>query len=149
MPNLNYNRVILGGRLTAEPELKSTQSGVKVTTFSVAVNRRGAKDGQQQSDFINCVAWRERAELIVKFFTKGSSILIEGELQTRTWKDNDGNNRYATEVIVSQVYFVDSKSENPANSAPSVIPGYQPQTQFGAIGTPNFEEMDKDDDLPF
>ncbi len=149
MANLNFNRVILGGRLTAAPELKSTQSGTKVTTFTVAVNRRGAKDGQQQSDFINCVAWKERAEFVTKFFGKGSSILVEGELQTRKWQDAQGNDRYSTEVIVSQVNFVDSKSENPANSAPSVIPGYQPQTQFGAIGTPNFEEMDKDDELPF
>ena len=149
MANLNFNRVILGGRLTAVPELKSTQSGTKVTTFTVAVNRRGAKDGQQQSDYINCVAWKERAEFIVKYFTKGSSILLEGELQTRTWKDENGNNRYATEVIVSQTNFVDSKNENPSNSAPSVIPGYQPQTQFGAIGMPKFEEMDKDDDLSF
>ncbi len=146
MANLNFNRVILGGRLTAAPELKSTQSGTKVTTFTVAVNRRASKDGQQQSDFINCVAWQERAELIVKFFTKGSSILVEGEIQTRTWKDSDGNDRYATEVNVSQVHFVDSKSENPMNNAPSVIPGYQPQTQFGA---PKFEEMSSDEDLPF
>lgn len=149
MANLNFNRVILGGRLTAAPELKSTQSGTKVTTFTVAVNRRGAKDGEQTATYVDCVAWKERAEFVTKFFGKGSSILVEGELQTRKWPDAQGNDRYSTEVIVSQVNFVDSKSENPANSAPSVIPGYQPQTQFGAIGTPKFEEMDKDDDLPF
>lgn len=150
MANLNFNRVILGGRLTAAPELKSTQSGTKVTTFTVAVNRRASKDGQQQSDFINCVAWKERAELITKYFVKGSSILIEGELQTRKWKDGQGNDRYSTEVIVSQIYFVDSKSESPTattyagNSVSSAAPSYAPVT-----APPQFEEMDKDDDLPF
>lgn len=146
MANLSYNKVILGGRLTATPELKSTQSGTKVTTFTVAMNKRGAKDGEQTATYVDCVAWKERAEFVVKYFTKGSSILLEGELQTRTWKDNDGKNRYATEVIVSQVNFVDSKSENPVNSAPSVIPGYQPQTQFGA---PKFEDYGSGDSLPF
>ncbi len=149
MANFNFNRAILGGRLTATPEAKMTQSGTPVTTFTVAVNRKGAKDGQQQSDFVNCVAFKERAELICKYFVKGSSICIEGEIQTRSWKDSEGNNRYATEVLVSQVHFVDSKSESPANSAPSVIPGYHPQTQFGAMSAPKFEEMDKDDELPF
>jgi single-strand DNA-binding protein len=134
MANFNFNKVILGGRLTAQPELKATPSGTKVTTFSVAVNRRGAKDGQQQSDFINCVAWDKRAELICQYFGKGSSICVVGEIQTRSWKDNNGNNRYATEVIVSEVQFVDSKSENPT-AAPS--------------SAPNFVEMDNSDDLPF
>jgi single-strand DNA-binding protein len=152
MANFNLNKVIIGGRLTADPELKQTQSGTAVTTFTVAVNRRGAKDGQQQSDFISCVAWKERAELITKYFGKGSSICVEGEIQTRSWKDESGNNRYATEVNVSQVHFVDSKSENPANSAPSVIPGYTGPGQapsFTPATPPKFEEMSKDDDLPF
>lgn len=152
MANFNLNKVIIGGRLTADPELKQTQSGTAVTTFTVAVNRRGAKDGQQQSDFISCVAWKERAELVTKYFGKGSSICVEGEIQTRSWKDESGNNRYATEVNASQVHFVDSKSENPANSAPSVIPGYtgpQQAPSFTPATPPKFEEMDKDDQLPF
>ena len=143
MANLNYNRVILGGRLTTKPELKTTNGGKSVTTFTVAVNRRGAKDGQQQADFISCVAWEKSAELVTKYFDKGSSIVVDGSIQTRSWKDDGGNTRYATEVNVSDVHFVDSKSENPSNA---VVPGYQPQTQFGA---PKFEDMSKEDDLPF
>lgn len=150
MANLSYNKVILGGRLTSTPELKSTQSGTKVTSFSIAVNRRGGKGEEQTADFINCVAWKERAELICKFFVKGSSILAEGELQTRKWKDNQGNDRNATEVIVSQVHFVDSKSESPTattyagNSVSSAAPSFTP-----VATPPHFEEMSSDEDLPF
>ena len=150
MPNINYNRVTLGGRLTSTPEIKSTQSGTNVTSFSIAVNRRGAKDGEQTADFINCVAWRERAELICKYFVKGSSILIDGELQTRKWKDNQGNDRTTTEVIVSQVHFVDSKSESPTattyagNSVSSATPSYAPVAK-----PPQFEDYGNDSDLPF
>lgn len=136
MANLNLNKVILGGRLTANPELKTTPSGTNVTSFSIAINRRGAKDGQQQSDFITCVAWEKRAELICKYFGKGSSICVVGEIQTRSWKDTQGNNRYATEVNVSEVQFVDSKSENTTNT-PSFTP------------TPGMVEMNNSDDLPF
>lgn len=138
MANFNFNKAILGGRLTANPELKTTPSGTNVATFTIAVNRRGGKDGQTQSDFINCVAWEKRAELICKYFGKGSSICVVGDIQTRSWKDNNGNNRYSTEVNVSEVQFVDSKSENPT-AAPSFTPK---QTQ-------GFEEMAGLDDLPF
>lgn len=138
MANFSFNKAILGGRLTANPELKTTPSGTNVATFTIAVNRRGGKDGQTQSDFINCVAWDKRAELICKFFGKGSSICVVGEIQTRSWKDTQGNNRYSTEVNVSEVQFVDSKSENPT-TAPSFTPK---QTQ-------GFVEMDGADDLPF
>ena len=136
MANFNFNKAILGGRLTASPELKTTPSGTNVTTFTIAVNRRGGKDGQTQSDFINCVAWEKRAELICKFFGKGSSICVVGEIQTRSWKDNNGNNRYATEVLVSEVNFVDSKNESTAND----------QSFTPAQG---MVEMDADDSLPF
>lgn len=139
--NFNFNRAILGGRLTSDPELKQTQSGTNVCSFTIAVNRRGAKDGQQTSDFINCVAWKERAELISKYFRKGSSICIVGEIQTRKWQDSNGNNRNATEVIVNEVNFVDSKSDNTA-SAPTYMPD--------AYKSPSFEESNGDDeDWPF
>jgi single-strand DNA-binding protein len=142
--NFNFNKVILGGRLTAQPELKTTPSGTTVTSFSIAVNRKRAKEGEQQSDFINCVAWKERAEFICKYFGKGSSISIVGELQTRQWKDNNGNNRYATEVLVSEVNFVDSKSDNAPASAPSYMPdAYKTPAETG------YQEMDSGDDLPF
>ena len=92
MANFNLNKVILGGRMTADPELKQTPQGVSVTSFSIAVNRRG-KDAQ--TDFINCVAWRQTADFICRFFKKGSSICISGSVQTRTWNDQQNNKRYA------------------------------------------------------
>ena len=113
MANFNLNKVILGGRLTATPELKTTTNGTLVTSFSIAVNRKYTKDqAQPQSDFINCVAWKNTAEFISKYFNKGSSICVEGNLQTRVYEDNKGNKKYVTEVIVENAYFVDSKSEN-------------------------------------
>ena len=136
MANFNLNKVILGGRLTADPELKQTPQGVSVTSFSVAINRRGK---EQQADFINCVAWRQTAEIICRFFKKGSSICIVGNIQVRTWNDNSGNKRYATEVIAEEVNFVDSKSDEQA-SAP---------TTFPAPAAPHFEEISPEDDLPF
>lgn len=151
MANFNFNKVILGGRLTADPESKMTQTGTPVVTFSIAVNRRGAKDGQQQSDFITCVAWRERADFLSKYFHKGSSICVEGEIQTRSWKDNNGNNRYATEVNVTQIHFVESKSDGAAenaigNSVNAQAPAYIPD----AYKQPTFEDTSSgDDDLPF
>ena len=137
MANFNFNRAILGGRITTDPELKQTQSGTPVCTFSIAINRKGSKDGQQASDFINCVAWKERAELISRYFRKGSSICIVGEIQTRKWQDNNGNNRNATEVIVNEVNFVDSKAENSTTSTPN------------QMQAPTFVEMSNDDSLPF
>lgn len=141
--NFNFNRAILGGRLTSDPELKTTQSGTPVCSFTIAINRRGAKDGQQQSDFVSCIAWRERAELISKYFRKGSSICIVGELQTRKWKDNNGNNRSATEVIVNEVCFVDSKSDNQSASKTYMPDVYKNEPK------PSFTDMDDDSDVPF
>lgn len=168
MANLNLNKVILGGRLTAEPELKQTPGGVMVLSFSVAVNRRyqsKTEDGsmnQQQADFINCVAWRERAEFISRYFHKGSSILVVGQIQTRSWNDQQGNKRYATEVVVDETYFVDSKGEGSAyqqNAGSAYMPsaysdpqystpaGQAPASQGGAA--PQFETLTDDDQLPF
>ena len=107
------NKVFLMGRLTADPEMRQTPSGVPVCSFSIAVNRRPSKnaDGQanQQSDFINCVAWRNQAEFITRYFRKGSSICITGSLQTRTWTDQQNNKRYVTEVVVDEVGFDKNK----------------------------------------
>lgn len=172
MANFNFNKVILGGRISSPLELKMTQSGISLCQFSIAVNRRSAKDAQQQADFISCNAWRERAELICKFFKKGSSICIVGQIQTRSWTDQQGVKRYATEVLVDEVVFVDSKSdsqaaqpthasngiESPAtnqNAAPA--PAYAPQQQPQTAPTyyappmepaPQFATIN-DDDLPF
>ena len=140
MSNLNLNKVILGGRLTAEPELKTTTSGVSVATFTIAVNRRYSKE-EQIADFINCVAWRQTAEFICRYFHKGSSICVSGEIQTRKWTNENGENRYATEVIVGEALFVDSKNEN--GTAPNMAP---PVADGG--NDVEFEEV-TDDELPF
>ena len=141
MANFNLNKTILGGRLTADVELKQTPSGVAVCSFSIAVNRKQNKDKEQVTDFINCVAWRERAEFISKYFKKGSSICVVGQIQTRTWTDNSGNKKYATEVVVDETFFVDSKSE----SAPAQNDGYAPT----ANAAPQFEVLTDDEELPF
>lgn len=133
MANLNLNKVIIGGRLTADVELKQTQSGVFVTQFSIAVNRKG-KDAQ--TDFIDIVAWRQTAEFISKYFKKGSSICIVGTLQKREYRDKNGAKRYATEVIAEEASFVDSKSDAPTDTPT-------------ADSAPKFEEVKDTDDLPF
>ncbi|MBE6673795.1 MAG: single-stranded DNA-binding protein [Ruminococcaceae bacterium] len=140
MANFNLNKVILGGRLTADPELKQTPQGVSVTSFSIAVNRRG-KDAQ--TDFISCVAWRQTADFICRFFKKGSSICISGSVQTRTWNDQQNNKRYATEIVADEAYFVDAKADAPSGSFGADAPAFQ--TQESA----RFEEVASDDDLPF
>ena len=138
--NFNFNQVILGGRLTADPELKQTPQGLSVTSFTVAVNRRGGKD--KEADFVNCVAWRQTAEFICKFFKKGGSICVRGSIQTRTWNDQQNNKRYTTEVMVDDAFFVDAKDEN-APSYMGETPSFQTQPE------PKFEEISNDDDLPF
>ena len=138
MANLNLNKVILGGRLTADVELKQTPSGVSVCQFSLAINRKYSKEGEQATDFINCVAWRSTAEFISKYFRKGSSLCVGGSIQTRSWTDKNGQKRSTTEVVVDEAMFVDSKSDGGA-AQPS---NNEPQQ-------PNFEELGADDDLPF
>jgi single-strand DNA-binding protein len=155
MSSLNLNKVILCGRLCAEPELKQTPSGVSVLSFSLAVNRRfqskGA-DGQQsnQADFISVVAWRQTAEFIARYFHKGSALCVTGSLQTRTWQDQNGQKRYATEVVVDEAMFVDSKNESGAGQTYTpdayAAPSFSSQ---GSTAAPKFEEIKADDDLPF
>ncbi len=147
MANFNLNKVILGGRLTADPELKMTSSGTPVTSFSVAVNRRRSQDGQQQADFINCTAWRQTAEFITRYFRRGSSICVVGSIQTRSWTDQQGQKRYSTEVVVDEANFVDSKSEG-GNSGYTPDAYSTPSYTSGA-SAPKFEEISDDDDLPF
>ena len=179
MANFNFNKVILGGRITQNPELKQTQSGIMVLSFSIAVNRRPSRneDGtsnQPQADFINCVAWRQTAEFISRYFRKGSSICIVGQIQTRNYTDQQGNKRYVTEVLVDEAMFVDSKSENPGGynqsfSQPAqgggagyVPSSYNSEPQYSTPvappqggsanqngSSPNFEVLEGEDDLPF
>ena len=157
MSNLNLNKVVLAGRLTGDPELKQTTSGVSVTNFSIAINRRfssrGGENAEQQTDFINVVAWRQTAEFITKFFRKGSAICLTGSIQTRAWQDAQGQKRYATEVVVDEAMFVDSRAESTAQQGgvANIPDAYAQTTSFSsnASQTTNFEELNTDDDLPF
>ena len=155
MSSLNLNKVVLCGRLTADPELKQTASGIAVVTFTLAVNRRfqprNANEApQQQADFINVVAWRQTAEFISKYFKKGSALCVTGSLQTRNWQDQQGNRRYATEVVVDDAMFVDSRNDGAAAPAGYTPDAYTaPSFATPSAGAPNFEEMKAEDDLPF
>ncbi len=106
------NSVNLIGRFTRDPELRSTPNGVSTCSFTIAVDRNFVRQGEERkADFIGCVAWRQTAELISKYFKKGNLIALEGSIQTRTWDDNDGKRHYVTEVIVDRVHFVESKRD--------------------------------------
>lgn len=118
MASFNFCKVIIGGRLTAEPELKTTPSGILVTSFSVAVNRRSSGNQESQADFFNVTAWRQTAEFVTKYFHKASSICIVGTLQNRSWTDQQGQKRFATDIVADEVHFVDAKSEMPQQYAP-------------------------------
>ncbi len=154
MSSLNLNKVILCGRLTADPELKQTTSGIAVVSFSLAVNRRfqsKTADGAQaqQADFINVVAWRQTAEFISRYFRKGSAICITGSIQTRRWQDQQGQTRYATEVVADEAMFVDSKNEGGAVAGQFTDSYNAPSYSSSPASAPKFEELKTDDDLPF
>ena len=147
MANFNFNKVILGGRIVNDLELKKTPSGVSVTSFSIAVNRLYSKDKEQQADFINVTAWRITAEFICQFFKKASSICIVGSIQTRSWTDQNGQKRYATEVVADEAFFVDSKSESSAQTSVAPASQYVPEQYTQASG--GFKDVDDLDSLPF
>lgn len=141
------NQVTLIGYLTADPELKQTSAGTTVCSFSIAVNRKIVKEGAPSCDFINIVAWRDRAEFIAKYFKKGKPILVLGELQTRSYTDKQGKKCYVTEVIVSEADFVENK--NPSGEQKQVSSGSDTYNPYIAAATPEqFEEV-SDDQLPF
>jgi single-strand DNA-binding protein len=139
-----FNLVVLTGRLTADPELKTTPSGVSVTTFSIAVSRRYKAGEETQADFINIVAWRQTAEFITKYFRKGSMIGIEGSIQTRRYTDKEGKNRTVFEVIANNVQFVESKRD-------SAAPAGEVPASFSNASVNEFTEVpgESDEDLPF
>lgn len=147
------NRAILMGRLTADPEHKQTTSGISVTSFSIAVDRNfSSKDGTKATDFINIVAWRQTADFICKYFSKGRMIAIEGSIQTRNYEDKQGNKRTAFEVVADQAYFADSKSDRPAASPnfPTPPAAFKEPEKGASFSVGDFEEIDTDDsDLPF
>ncbi len=141
-----FNLVVLTGRLTADPELRYTANNTPVTSFSIAVSRRYKAGEEAQADFINIVAWRQTAEFVTKYFSKGSMIGIEGSIQTRRYVDKDtGKNRTAFEVIANNVQFVESKRD----SAPAPV-GEAPAS-FSNAGANDFTDLsgEADDDLPF
>mgnify|MGYP004620305883 CR=1 FL=1 len=136
------NIVAIMGRMTTDPELKTTQSGISVMSFYVAVNRNYTKDGERQTDFINCVAWRNTAEFISKYFSKGQMIAIKGNLQQRNYTDKDGNKRTAYDVVVEQASFCGSKNES--SSAQTE------HTSFSNVDINDFDEISmNDEDMPF
>ena len=146
------NKVILVGRLTKDPELRSTASGTTVCNFTVACDRRFAKEGEERkADFINCIAWRQSGEAIAKFFRKGYRIALEGSLQTRSWTENEGKTRYATEVVVEQWEFAQSKSETESTFVPHDSNGYSVDGNSIAKPTEDFDGFMpiEEDDLPF
>lgn len=161
------NRVILMGRITQDIELKTTPTGVSVLTFNIAVERGYVKQGEErQSDFITCVAWRQQAEFISRYFSKGRMIALEGSLRTRTYDDKNGTKHYVTEVYVDNVSFTGEKAVQgnggyPSNNAPQVNysrpanqPAYsEPVSQPISIGSDldmgGFQELGDDSDLPF
>ena len=151
-----FNKVILVGNLVSDPELKQTPTGVPVCSFSIAVNRRFAKAGdQQQTDFINIVSWRQNAEFVSKYFQKGKPILVCGSLQTRTWVDQNNQKRYTTEVVADECFFAESKrsSDSSASSYSPFGESPAPSANSGlnAVSSgSDFEELVGDDgELPF
>lgn len=134
------NKIVIMGRMTKNPELRRTQTGTPVTSFTLAVDRDFKdKSGERETDFIECVAWRGTAEFVTKYFGKGRMAVVEGKLQLRDWTDKEGNKRRTAEVQADNVYFGDSKREETGGS-------------YGSYGTANveYEEIEDDDgDLPF
>ena len=155
----NFNKVILVGRLTADPELKQTTTGLSVCTFSIAVNRRFSKsaEGQPTADFFSIVAWRNTAEFVCRSFKKGRPILVCGQLQNRSWTDTQGVKRYATEIVADEVDFVDSRPDGAPQGAGQGDGQYTPDA-YGAPAYSNrgdaqanvdFVDVADDSGLPF
>ena len=150
------NHITIMGRLTRDPELRRTGSGIAVASFTVAVDRDfGGRDGgERETDFIDCVAWRQTGEFVSKYFTKGSMIVVSGRLQIRSWTDKDGNKRRTAEVVADNVYFGDSKRSSEGGSTysghtPAAPAGFGGYTAPGASAS-DFAMLDDDDaQLPF
>jgi single-strand DNA-binding protein len=139
---MSFNKCILQGRIVAQPELKQSTSGLSVTSFSLAVDRKGKVGEDKQCDFITIVAWRQTAEFICKYFGKGSAILVCGEIQTRSWQDQNGQKRYATEVVASEVSFCETKRESEGSNA-------TPKQNGSSTYVPDAYKPDGDEHLPF
>lgn len=149
------NHITIMGRLTRDPELRYTQSQIAVASFTVAVDRdySGRDGGEKQTDFIDCVAWRQTAEFVSRYFRKGSMAVVSGRLQSRKWQDNQGNNRTNWEVVADSCYFGESKKDSSGQQPASYgsnRPPAQNQTPPQTYNQTPFVELDGDDgDLPF
>lgn len=148
------NKVILMGRLTRDPELRTTPQGVSVCTFSIAVDRGYVRQGEErQADFINVVAWRSTAEFVSKYFIKGQMIAVVGRIQTRNYDDKDGKKVYVTEVVADEISFADSKRDNGQASAPATYTTAAPAQAVPQQTQPpvsdGFQVVPDEDDLPF
>lgn len=131
------NKVIIMGRLTRDPELRRTQNGTAVTSFTLAVDRDfKSQSGEKETDFIDVVAWRNTGEFAAKYLAKGRMVAVEGRIQVRDWQDKDGNRRKSVEVVADNVYFGDSKRDS------------KPQ-ESRTVDEPEFDEIEDDGDLPF
>lgn len=145
------NVVVLTGRLTDDPELKTTTNGISVCSFTIAVERRYKAGEERQADFINIVTWRSSAEFVSKYFKRGQMIAVEGAIQTRKYQDRDGNNRMAFEVVANNVQFADfaRRDGDSAATAPAAAPAATPASYSNA-GTGDFTSIEEvDEDLPF
>jgi len=146
------NKVILIGRLTKDPEMRTTPSGVATTSFTVAVNRAfTGQNGEREADFLNCVSWRKQAENIAKYCVKGTQVAVEGRIQTRNYDAQDGTKRYVTEIIADNVTFLSTKSQN---SGPSNFGSASNHIETTDITEDPFKDFGEeialsDDDLPF
>jgi single-strand DNA-binding protein len=138
-----YNKIILMGRIVNDPELKTTPNGANVCTFRIAVDRRFQKQGEERkSDFFNVVVWRQQADFVSRYFSKGRMILVEGEMTTRQYTDKNGNNATWYEVIAERVSFTGEKSQGGSSPAPQGAPPVP-------SAPPQFEDVGADDDYPF
>ena len=144
------NHIVLMGRLTRDPELRRTGSGVAVASFTLAVDRDYAAQGaEKETDFVDIVAWRNTAEFVSKYFAKGRMAVVTGRLQIRNWQDKEGNKRRSAEVVADNVYFGDSKrdSQSGGDYAP---PAYgSPAESYTAPASGGFAEIEEDGELPF
>lgn len=149
-----YNRVVLIGRLTADPELRTTPQGTSVSSFSIAVDRPfGGKGTERVTDFINIVAWRQNAEFISKYFAKGRLIGIEGSIQVRNYEDKTGAKRTAVEVLCDRAFFTESKGSATGTTGGNSFGQSHPEPTGGVAyssgSIDDFQVQDDDDDLPF
>lgn len=148
------NVVALMGRLTADPELRTTPSGVSVCRFTLAVDRNYAKAGtERQADFINCIAWRQTAEFVSKYFVKGQLMALDGSIQTGSYTDTNGNKRYTFEVLANNINFTGDRRDGGASRSTSYNPAPRqdtaPAPTYSSGSSGDFQEMPLDDDLPF